>query len=141
MTEPLTAAAIALLAFEGAIKAGAGKLTEAGINQAKLLWEKIVAKFKGNSIAEEALADAAEQQSPEILQEEVVPLLKVAMRKDPEFAREIQNIAQQINQEIQEGSEDNIHVTATSRDQSKQNVIGKAEAQTLNLGDTYYEKK
>lgn len=141
MTDPLTAAAIATLAFEGAIKAGAGKLTEVGINQAKLLWDKIVAKFQGNSMAEEAIADAAEQQSTEILQEEVVPLLKVAMRKDPEFAREIQNIAQKINQEVIEGSGDNVNVTATSRDRSKQTVIGKAEAQTQHFGDTYEKKK
>ena len=96
----LTAAEIAKLAFGGAIQAGAGALSQAAIERAKKLRQKIREKFQGNPIAEQALNDVEKQQSPEILEQEVVPLLQMVMRQDPQFAQEIQVIAQQINQEI-----------------------------------------
>ncbi len=100
MIEALTTAAIVKLAFEAAIQTGAGNLTEEAISKAKRLWQKIEEKFKGNPIVEEVLKDAEEKRSLEILEQVLVPLLKVAMEKDPKFNQEVQNIAQQINQEI-----------------------------------------
>ncbi len=93
----LTAVEIAKLAFSGVIQAGSGALSVVG---AKKLWQKIRDKFQGNPMAEQALNDAEQQQSFKILEQEVVPLLQISMRQDRLFAEEIQNIAQQINQEI-----------------------------------------
>ena len=140
----LTATEIAKLAFGGLIQAGAGKLTEAAISKAKLLWQKIWEKFKGNPMAEEAFKDAESQRSSEILEQEVVPLLQVAMRKDPQFAQEIQNIAQQINQEIHAnaGSQKNITVGDVKATDSAI-AIGNLdiEGQVGSIGGTHVQKK
>ena len=141
MMETLTATAIAKLVFDGAIQAGAGKITEAGLAQAQQLWQKILRKVKQEGVTETTFVEVETQKSFPIFEQQVVPFLHVAMVKDPQFAHEIQHIAQQINQEVIEGSKDNIQVTATSQDQSKQYVVGKAEADTQTFGDTYIGKK
>ena len=79
----LTAAEIAKLAFGGVIQASAGALSQVAIERAKKLWQKIREKFQGNPMAEEALKDAESQRSPDILEQEVVPLLQVAMQRPP----------------------------------------------------------
>lgn len=129
----LTAAAIAKLAFDAFIQTGVGKLTEAALKQAKLLWQKIRGKVKEEGLDEDTLVELENTQSQEILEKQVVPFLQVAMLKDKQFDQEIQSIAQQINQEIQSGSEDNIKITATSHDQSKQNIAGKIDADRVNF--------
>ena len=140
----LTATEIAKLAFGGAIQASAGSLSQAAIERAKILWRKIREKFQGNPIAEESLNDAESQRSPEILEQEVVPLLQVAMRKDPQFAQEIQVIAQQINQEINAsaGSQTDISArdinTSGSGAVSFQNLPGEVGG---NIGGDYSQEK
>lgn len=133
ITGALTAAAIAKLAFDAVIQTGAGKLTEAAIAKGKQLWQKIRGKVKEEGATEAVLAEVEKERSLEILEQKVVPLLQVAMRKDSQFAQEIQNIAQQINQEIQEGSRDNIQMTATSHDQSTLKQVGKIDADTVSF--------
>ena len=141
MIETLTAAEIAKLAFDGVIQAGAGKLTEAALEKGQQLWQKIRGKVKEEGAAEAALVEVENKKSQEILEQQVVPFLQVAMLKDPQFAQEIQHIAQQINQEIEVGSQDNIPVTATSHGQSKQYVVVKPKAETQTFGDTYIIEK
>ena len=139
MIETLTAAAIAQLAFDGVIQAGAGKLTEAGLEKGKQLWQKIRGKVKEEGVAEAALVEVEKNKSQEILEQQVIPRLHEAMLKDPQFAHEVQHIAQQINQEIEVGSQDNIPVTAASHGHSKQYNIVKPSAETQTFGDTYIE--
>ena len=129
----LTAAAIAKLAFDAVIQTGAGKLTEAALEKGKQLWQKIRGKVKEEGVTEAVLVEVEKNKSSKILEEKVVPFLQVAMLKDPQFAQEIQNIAQQFNQEIQEGSKDNIQVTAISHDQSTQKVVGKIDADRVSF--------
>ena len=57
-----------------------------------------------------------------------MPFLQVAMLKDPQFAQDIQNIAQQINQEIEISSQDNISMNVTARDQSTVKQVGTIKA-------------
>ena len=128
MIETLTAGAIAKLAFDGVIQAGAGKLTEAALEKGNQLWQKIRGKVKEEGVKETTLVEVENQKSLDILEQQVVPCLEEAMSKDSEFAQEIQNIAQQINQEIQEGSKDNISMNATARDQSTVKQVGKIQA-------------
>ena len=139
----LTAAEIAKLAFGGAIQAGAGALSQAAIERAKKLWQKIREKFQGNPIAEEALKDAEEQRLLEILEQEVVPLLQMVMRQDPQFAQEIQNLAQQINQEINANvGQKNIKVgdvTASDRATALGNV--EVQGDIGSIGGTHTQKK
>ena len=142
----LTAAEIAKLAFGGAIQASAGSLSQAAIERAKILWRKIREKFQGNPIAEQALNDVEKQQSPEILEQEVVPLLQMVMRQDPQFAQEIQVIAQQINQEIRAntGTQKNISMrdAQTSAKGEGAAAIGnvQVEGEIGSIGGTHQKK-
>ena len=142
MIETLTAAAIANIAFDGVIQAGAGKLTEAALAKCQQLWQKIRGKVKEEGVSEAVLVEVENKKSQEILEEKVVPFLQVAMLKDLQFAHEVQHIAQQINQEVQEVSKDNIQLTATSRDRSEQYVVvqPKAQTQTQSFGPRYEKK-
>lgn len=141
ITGALTAAAIAKLAFDAVIQTGAGKLTEAAIAKGKQLWQKIRGKVKEEGATEAVLAEVEKERLPETLEQQVVPFLQVAMLKDSQFAQEIQNIAQQINQEIQEGSKDNItQKDFTASDNAV--VVGKAEAEKQFFGGSHnHEKK
>jgi hypothetical protein len=137
--EALTAAAIAKLAFDGFIQAGAGKLTEAALDKSRQLWQKIRGKLQDDSTAGAAIAEVEKQKSQEILEHQVVPFLQVAMLKDSQFAQEIQNIAQQINQEIHSGSQDSI--TMKNFDvHDNAAVVGKAEGETQYFGGIHEKK-
>ena len=68
------------------------------------------------------------KKSLDVLEQQVVPCLQVAMRKDSQFAQEIQNIAQQINQEIEISSQDKISINATAHDQSTVKQVGTIKA-------------
>ena len=136
MIGTLTAAAIAKLAFDAVIQTGAGKLTEAALEKCKQLWQKIRGKVKEEGVTEALLVDAEKNKSHEILEQQVVPFLQVAMLKDQQFNQEIQNIAQQINQEIQEGSQDIIEQKYFETHDSSA-VVGKAEGKTQNFGGTH----
>ena len=141
MIETLTAAAIAKLAFDTIIQTGAGKLTEAALEKGKQLWQKIRGKVKEEGVTEAVLVEVEKNKSSQILEEKVVPFLQVAMLKDPQFAQEIQNIAQQINQEIREGSQDLIEQKYFETHDSSV-VAGKIEGQEQYIGGTHtHEKK
>ncbi len=137
----LTAVEIAKLAFSGIIQAGTGALSVAG---AKKLWSKIRDKFQGNPIAEKALNDAEEQQSSEILEQQVIPLLQITMSQDSQFASVIQNMAQEIKQEIKTstGSQKNISVEDTKASGKGAVAIGnvEVEGQVRDLGVTHQKK-
>ena len=131
--EALTAAAIAKLAFNGVIQAGAGKLTEAALDKSRQLWQKIREKLQEDSSAKAAIAEVEKQKSQEILEQQVVPFLQVAMLKDSQFAQEIKNIARQINQENHAGSQDNITMNVDARDKANAVLFEKAEVQQQNF--------
>lgn len=94
--EPLSAIAITSLAFV-VTKAGEkalDKSLDAAWNKANLLRKKIWDKLRGDEYAEAALAKAEE--GDEAAMEDIADCLKVAMKRDPEFAEEVQQLAQQI---------------------------------------------
>jgi len=101
MTDPvtLTAGAIATLAFQEFIKSGSGELAKKFTTEAiskmgqlrKLIWDKL----RGNPDAEDALANVEQGQEDDLT--DVGTYLKTAMKKDPEFANQIQTMAQEIN--------------------------------------------
>lgn len=131
MMETLTAAAISKLVFDTAIKTIAGKLTEAGLAKAQQLWQKIRGKVKEEGVTETTLVEVETQQSLPIFEQQVVPFLHRAMLKDTQFAHQIQHIAQQINQEIIEGSQDTIFLNATAHDNSTVKQVGKIQAERV----------
>ncbi len=141
MMETLTAEAIAKLVFDGAIQAGAGKLTEAALAKAQQLWQKIRGKVKEEGVTETTLVAVETQKSLAIFEQQVVPFLQVAMLKDTQFAHEIQHIAQQINQEIRTTSQDIIEQKDFEAHDSSV-IAGKIEGQGHYIGGTHtHEKK
>ena len=98
----LTASAIATLAFQKFIESGAGELakkfsTEA-IAKIDMLLKRIWAKLRGEPRVEavKAMLDQKHQISPEQVNQ-IAAYLQVAMDKDPQFANDIQSLAQEIN--------------------------------------------
>jgi hypothetical protein len=102
MTDPvtaLTASAIASLAFQEFIKSGAGELAKRfapkAIAKMNDLRELIWHKLQGNPDAVAAI-EQVKNGSEEVLSE-LTTDLKRAMDKDPEFASQVQAIAQEIH--------------------------------------------
>jgi hypothetical protein len=95
----ITANAIAKLAFDEFVKAGAGEAAKAtfsgAIELVKGLRDKIRAKFQGNSRAEAALT-AVEQSGSLTALTKLEVYLDDAMTEDEVFASEIRQVAQQI---------------------------------------------
>src|SRR2546421_12871166 len=103
MTEPvtaITASALATLAFQKFIESGAGELakrfTGAAISKMDELRQKIWDKLRGKSPrVDEALTQA--EQGDRAALATIAKHLHVVIDEDPDFAREVQAIAQAIN--------------------------------------------
>lgn len=102
MTDPVTAIAagtILNLAFQEALKAGAGEVAKktvgGALTLAKELRDKITARFKGNAKAEAAIAAVETDHSSAALNKLEV-YLDDAMADDAAFATDLRQVAQQI---------------------------------------------
>lgn len=104
MTDPasLTAGAIATVAFQKFIESGAGELgkkyTMEAIAKMESLLKRIWSKLRGKPRIEEVKAsiEKTHKIAPEQINQ-IAAYLQVAMDDDPQFADEIQLMAQQIN--------------------------------------------
>jgi seryl-tRNA synthetase len=123
--DPLTAGAIATLAFTKVFETSIEKLTEAAIAKINELRKKICDKFRGNVKAESALTAAEKGSKPAL--DQIAAYLQVVMNEEPEFAKEVQTLAHEIHQEINIGK---------MQGQNVQNVFG-GEAEQNN-GDISY---
>ncbi|ARV62719.1 hypothetical protein BZZ01_32410 [Nostocales cyanobacterium HT-58-2] len=120
--EPLTAGAIATLAFKTAFGETIKNLTQATLAKINELRKKIWDKFRGNLQAETALVEA--EKGSETSLERVAEYLQELMAKQPEFAADIEKLAREIQQEINIGN---------IQGQNVQNVYGgKAEQNNAN---------
>ena len=124
MLAELAAAEIAKIAFEAVI----GKLTEGAMDKGVELWQKIKQKLQKEPTAAQVLAAAEQTKSEAMIEQQVVPFLQVEMLKDPNFAQEIQTLAQQIKQVINSGNQESIAINATAYDNSTVKIVGKIEA-------------
>jgi hypothetical protein len=124
MLAELAAAEIAKIAFEAVI----GKLTEGAMDKGVELWQKIKQKLQKEPTAAKVLAAAEQTKSEAMIEQQVVPFLQVEMLKDPNFAQEIQTLAQQIKQVINSGNQESIAMNATAYDNSTVKIVGKIEA-------------
>ena len=129
MLAELAAAEIAKIAFEAVI----GKLTEGSMDKGVELWQKIKQKLQKEPTAAKVLAAAEQTKSEAMIEQQVVPFLQVEMLKDPNFAQEIQTLAQQIKQVINSGNQENIAMNATAYDNSTVKMVGKIEADTVSF--------
>jgi Effector-associated domain 7 len=101
MTDPVTALTvgkIASLAFQEFIKSGAGELGKkfapAAISKIKELRGSIVHKFQGNPDAIAAIEQVKNGGEEEIF--DIATYLKAEMKKDPDFATQVQATAYEI---------------------------------------------
>jgi len=139
MTDPmtLTAGAIATLAFQKFVEAGAGELakkfTEAGLKKMDELRKTIWAKLKGKSPKlDEALVKV--EQGDRAALDTVTKFLDVAMEDYPDFAAQIQQLAHEITlNQIQDNSSMNQTNYGGTNFQTKVTDGGTAnQAQTIN---------
>ncbi|MBW4526034.1 MAG: hypothetical protein KME18_12680 [Phormidium tanganyikae FI6-MK23] len=129
-----TGAAIVKLAFDEAVKAGAGEVAKKAVGGAiEKLRSAIKARFKGkNQKAEEAIVKIEQERSPEALNKLSVYLDDEM--DDPQFAQTLQQLAQQvINIGKQEQNSATFNIDA--RDQARVNAINELNATTVNFGD------
>ncbi|MGK7893790.1 MAG: hypothetical protein AB4372_09235 [Xenococcus sp. (in: cyanobacteria)] len=123
---------IAELVFNTVIQTAVRKPTEAILEKGKELWQKIRGKVKEEGVTEDVLLELEKQKSQEILEQQIVPFLQVAMLKDSQFAQDIQDIAEQIKQETKATSQDIIEQQDFEAHDSSA-VVGKVE-QARNIG-------
>ncbi|NEO11290.1 MULTISPECIES: hypothetical protein [unclassified Moorena] len=105
--EPLTIAALAFIGTKAA-ETTVEKVTEAAIEKAKLLREKIINKLRGNPRAEVALQRAEPGSKTEL--KVVSDYLQEAMRADSQFAQEIEVLAREIDN-LNQGQGENWQVS------------------------------
>ncbi|MCW5318404.1 hypothetical protein GTQ43_33190 [Nostoc sp. KVJ3] len=122
--EPLTAGAIATLAFNTAFGETIKNLTKATLDKIDALGKKIWHKTRGKAGAQIALEKAEKGSQTDL--EKVAQYLQAVMLEDPDFATEIEKLAREIQQEINIGN---------VQGQNLQNVYG-GEAQQNNANNT-----
>ena len=134
--EPLSSLAITTLAFIS-IKASETiieKFTEAAFDKAKKLHEKIWNKLRNKPEAVKALEAAAEKDSQENL-EAVADYLKIAMREDTKFKKEIEELAK----EVEAGKKENPNtLTQINQDQSTGYQTQVNQPQSSFVGGTHH---
>jgi len=131
MTDPvsLTAATIATLACQKFIESSAGELgkkyTMEAIAKMESLLKRIWTKLRGKARVEEVKASVEKTQkiAPEQINQ-IAAYLQVAMDEDPQFASELQVLAQEINAgKLQ----DNSNMVQNVTGDNNMNVQAKAE--------------
>ncbi|MBD2773984.1 hypothetical protein [Iningainema tapete] len=122
--EPLTAGAIATLAFNAAFGETVKTLTKATLEKINVLRKKIWDKVRGKPGAQAALEKAEKGSKTDL--ETVAEYLQAEMVEDSAFATEIEKLAREIDQEINIGK---------IQGQNLQNVYG-GEAEQNNANNT-----
>ncbi|MCC5599399.1 hypothetical protein [Nostoc favosum] len=130
--EPLTAGAIATLAFTKAFEKTIEKFTEVALAKIDVLRKKIWQKLRGNPNAEKALT--AVEQGNKVELDKVAGYLQYVMLEDKEFATEVQALAQEINAgKLQ----DNSHMTQYNSDNAR-GWQTKVEGGTAYVGENHF---
>ncbi|MEA5582589.1 hypothetical protein VB620_14715 [Nodularia harveyana UHCC-0300] len=129
--EPITAGAIATLAFTKIFEKSIETFTEAALAKMDELRKKIWDKLRGNPKAETALL-ATEQGSKEDLNR-VAAYLQIALHEEPQFAEEIEKLAR----EIEAGRKAEKGMTQNNYDSSTGYQIGTATG-TNYFGGTHH---
>ncbi|MGA1284328.1 MAG: hypothetical protein ACO34J_09745 [Prochlorothrix sp.] len=133
----LTVAAIVSLVLNKALETSAEKLTEAGLEKLNQLRQVIQTKFQGNDKVLKALdPDEGTEEAEETLRS----YLKVKMDEDPEFERQVRDLAAQVYQEIQVDNTQGRNVQqvfggkATQINDAQGPILGDISGGTINIG-------
>jgi aspartokinase len=127
MIEPISAAVVTALAAGQfvATELAKGTATEGGKQIAVTMWEKIKQRFQKDDRALEAITAVETEKSEEAVSD-LTTYVKSEMKRYPEFAAEVQQLAQNIiniNQQAQEQTK----ITINARDNSNANLVQKLE--------------
>ena len=139
MVEPITAAALMMLATQEFVKAGTGELakkfTGEAIAKIPELWRQIKTKLSGKSAkVDEALVNA--EKGDRTALETVTKNLDVVLDDDPEFAHELKVLAQT----IQAGNiQDNSSMTQNISDNAR-GWQTKVEGGTAYVGEIHIQQ-
>lgn len=143
MTDPgtaLTASMIATLAFQKFIESSAGELAKKFSTEAivkmdtlqKCIWRKLRSKSRIDALREASTRTG--KITPEQI-DQIVAYLQVAMDEDPQFATEIQSLAQNIN----EGRlVDQIPVAQTMMIQNNHGSVHTSQVTVTNQSTAYF---
>ncbi|MEM1395230.1 MAG: hypothetical protein AAGG00_18450 [Cyanobacteria bacterium P01_H01_bin.150] len=119
--EPITASAIATLAFTKAFEKSIEKFTEATWNKIDALRKQIWQKFGKNQAAQNALTAADTGSQPDL--DLVAQYLEQEMEWDKSFAQDVQNLAREIQQEINIGKMQGENVLIVNNGKGEQNNV------------------
>lgn len=127
MMEPISAAVVTALAASQFVitELIKGMATEGGKQVAVTMWEKIKHRFQKDDRALEAITAVETEKSEEAVSD-LTTYVKSEMNRYPEFATEVQQLAQNIiniNQQAQEQTT----ITINARDNSNANLVQKLE--------------
>jgi hypothetical protein len=137
--ETITAATIATLAFQKFIEAGAGELAKQFTQDAlkkmddlrKLVWSKLIHRDPDLRPTAQAI-EQSQKITPEQM-EEITAHLQIAMKKEPQFAQQVQTIAR----DIHAGKlQDNSTMTQINRDNAR-GWQTKVEGGTAYIGEIH----
>lgn len=136
----ITATVIANLAFKKFVESGAGKLaekfTEAALSKMDELRQKLLEKLRGKSEKVDGALMKVEQGDSSALTT-IAKNLDVVMDENPEFAAEVQAIAQEINA----GKlVDQSHMTQNNSDNAK-GWQTKVEGGTAYIGEIFIDQQ
>ncbi|MGB3533776.1 MAG: hypothetical protein WBA13_09685 [Microcoleaceae cyanobacterium] len=128
--EPITATAIITLLSTKFIEKATDKLSEGGVQKLNDLRQLIWQKVRGQAKVENALKQVEQGSESELDVQPVAAFLETVMTRSPEFAQQVQTLAQEINQEI------NIDMPNAK---GVQNVFGGEAYQSIkNQGPTFH---
>ena len=131
----MTAGAIASLAFAKIFETTIEKFTETALGKIDRLREKIWDKLRGNPKAESALAEVENGSKADL--NKVIAYLQVVMTEEPEFAKELETLAREIEAEK---VQDNSTMTQINRDNSIGNQIKEVHGTTVFIGGKHEHK-
>ena len=142
MTEPITATAIAILAFQKFIESGSGELakkfTVEAISKMDILLKRIWNKLRGRPSVEnvKSCIEKTQQITPDQINQ-IAAYLQVSMDEDSDFSDEIRMLAQEINAgKIIDQS----NMTQNNFDQAK-GWQAKVEGGTAYIGEIHIQGK
>jgi hypothetical protein len=131
--EPLTAGAIATLAFNTAFGETIKNLTKATLEKIDALRKKIWDKTRGKAGAQTALEKAEKGSQTDL--EKVAQYLQAVMLEDPGFATEIEKLARGIQQEINIGNVQGQNLQNLYNGEAQQNNANNTNAPVIQGGN------
>lgn len=125
MSEPITAAMVVALGAGQFVmtELAKGVAGEGGKKLGEALWTKLKSRFAGDDRATEAIVAVEAEKSQESV-EDLTTYVKSEMKRSPDFAMEVQQMAQKILNLDQSQTQNQTGIDVVVRDNSTANTVG-----------------